>query len=640
MKTFDERKKSVEQYMSKMKRKRLVRAVSLTLAVAVLALVLFVPYSTTPPSVRRYADSEYYGLICQLNELTYDRPAYKNNFQALAAVLSGLGTKTGAAPGSVDMMNGAVIAGDATADLAYPEAAPDKGGSTGQQYEEVTDNQVQGVIEADLMKRSDKYVYYLRSNVLSVYAIAQSDSVRVGEYTVALDDDSSGKISYCSGVEMFLSADCTTVTVLLRGTHSQLGAATVLVNLDVSDPAAVTERSRVYFTGSYLSARMVDGDILLTYNHNISTGKMDFGEPETFVPRYGQPGDMTCIPAENIVCPEESQSTRYTVVCKVDGGSLEVKGTAALLGYSQQLYVSGDAVYATCGYTQKNQETFNNQYRQSAMTQITGISYAGEGLEILGTVDVEGTVKNQYSMDQYEGILRVVTSTSVSYFKETVYGEYATTTVSAAARNVNLYCVDLTDWQIAASVIGFAPDGETAESVRFDGANAYVCTAEVITLTDPVYFFDLSDLEHITWTDTGTINGYSTSLIQLGDGYLMGIGYGSNILMSGHLKIEIYEEVEGAVVSVCTYEAAASFSEEYKSYLVDRENKLIGLHILNRESGTWEYVLLHFDGYQLHEVTNISTIQADVGNTRAFLADGWLYVLCDTVPGIYTKQVW
>ena len=37
---------------------------------AVLALVLFIPYSTTPPDVRMYAESEYYGLIQRINELT------------------------------------------------------------------------------------------------------------------------------------------------------------------------------------------------------------------------------------------------------------------------------------------------------------------------------------------------------------------------------------------------------------------------------------------------------------------------------------------------------------------------------------------------------------------------------------------
>ena len=255
------------------------------------------------------------------------------------------------------------------------------------------------------------------------------------------------------------------------------------------------------------------------------------------------------------------------------------------------------------------------------MTEITGISYAGDGLEILGTIALEGSVKNQYSMDQYEGILRVVTSTTVSYFMETIYGEFASSTSSAVDRNVNLYCIDLADWTVKASVIGFAPQGEDAQSVRFDGYHAYVCTAEVITITDPVYFFDLSDLDNITWKDTGTIDGYSTSLINLGDGYLLGIGYSSG----NTLKIEVYEESEGGVVSVCSYERCVQFSENYKSYLIDRENDLVGLHIRDWNTGETLYLLLHFNGYKLQPIAAVLAAGA-VSYTRAFITDGYLYV--------------
>ena len=140
-----------------------------------------------------------------------------------------------------------------------------------------------------------------------------------------------------------------------------------------------------------------------------------------------------------------------------------------------------------------------------------------------------------------------------------------------------------------------------------------------------MFFFDLSDLKNITWKDTGTIDGYSTSLIQLGDGYLMGVGYGD----SRQLKIEIYEEVDGKVVSVCSYEAEAMFSEEYKSYLIDRERKLIGLGLSNQYYIRDDcYVLLHFDGYGLTEVTTVP-ISGTPKNVRAALIDGWIYVLSD-----------
>ncbi len=621
MKTFDDRKKSVQGYMNQIQKKRRRRAIAITLAAAILALVLFVPYDTTPPDVRRYASSEYYGLIQKINVLAYDPPKYDNNFQAMLNFLSNLSFRKA----SGDAMN-------------YPMAgvtngAPaDDGLNNG--YVEVTDNQVAGVTEADILKRSENYAFYLRGTSLSVYSIKQEGSERVGQFDFNVEQNTGMEFNYVNNTEMYLSTDCRTVTVLASGYHKTLGAVTHIINLDVSDPANITQTGSIYFTGSYLSSRMVDGDLLLIYNYGFSFSGVDFDKPETYVPQYGTLDNMTCIPASSIVCPEDAASARYTVVCKLDGDDLQVQGTAALLSYSQELYVSADTIYATHSYSEKNQEKFDNRYRQKAMTAITGIRYAGEGLEIVGTVSLEGRVKNQYSMDAYEGVLRVVTSTAVSYFVETVYGEYATNTVSAVDRNVNLYCIDLESWQVAAEVIAFAPDGEDAQSVRFDGDKAYVCTAEVITLTDPVYFFDLSDLSNITYTDTGTIDGYSTSLIQLGDGYLLGVGYGDE----RQLKIEIYQEQDGQVVSVCAYERRADFSVEYKSYFIDRENNLFGLALCDWHTGELQYVLLHFDGYQLNEILCTQILSGSVNNARAFLDEGWLYVF--SFDSFCVQQIW
>ena len=630
MKTFDDRKKSVEAYMTKIKSKRRRTAIMLTSLVLVLSLVLFVPYNTTPPSVRRYEGNEYYGVIQHVNELSYQKPKYKNNFHAMLGFLSNLGPRL-EFTGKDEMVNGLSPMPGASGPLYdAPNASPE--GNKGEQYVEVTDNQVNGVTEADIFKRSDKYVYYLRGTELLVYSIAQADSQMVGQFSIRWQDE----YSYLDNAEMYLSADCDIVTILAYGYTKTYGAMTRLINLDVSDPDNIKEIGSVYFAGSYLSSRLVDGDVLLTYNYSFRLNDVDFDDPSTFVPQYGDLDNMTCIPGSSIVCPEDVSSARYTVVCKLDGKSLEVMGTTALMGYSQELYVSADTIYATRSYTDREQKTFSNEYRQSTMTEITGIYYGGDTLEVVGTIAVEGTVKNQYSMDAFEGVLRVVTSTTVSYLTESVFDEFTFMTSSAVERNVNLYCIDLDNWEIAAEVIAFAPEGEDAQSVRFDGTNAYVCTAEVITVKDPVYFFDLSDLNNITWTDTGTIDGYSTSLIQLGDGYLMGVGYSDGVA----LKIEIYEEYEGKVVPVCAYERNASFSEEYKSYFIDRENNLIGIALWDWNPTEVKYVLLHFDGYNLFEIACIAPLEGNLEQTRAFMDGDWLYVLASGYGGIYTQKIW
>lgn len=625
MKTFDERQNCVNEKLENMKqrrkRNRILTGTCMSMAVVILALVLFVPYSTTPPSVQKYSDSPYYALIQKINLLTYDQPRYNNNFEALIASVGFFkyapndfgSSNTGAALGGMDV-----------------EPMPDIEESNNDAYVEITDNQVAGVTEADLVKRSDKYIYYLSNEFLSVFSIDKENSQYVGGINVVEAILPNGEDWHwaAGNVEMYLSTDCTTVTVIMDFYEkTRFDSAVLLVNLDVTNPANIRLIDHVFFNGSSISTRMVDGDILLTYNYRVYSNDVDFAVPETFVPTFGKPDDMQCISPSDIICPENAAAARYTVICKLDGKTLTVEDSAALLSYSQDLYVSADTLYATYTYTDNSEKTDSGSISKT-VTAITGISYTGDTLEKLGTVILEGSIKDQYSMDQYEGILRVVTSTNARTVLQYSYDGNSMVSVDLTSRsqNVNLYCVDLSDWAVVASVIGFAPEGEEATSVRFDGNAAYVCTAEVIQFTDPVYFFDLSDLNHITWTDTGTIDGYSSSLIQLGDGFLLGIGYGDD----WQLKIEVYEQMGEKVVSVDKWEAYADFSTEYKSYLVNRDQDLIGLAIWEYGQGIndYKYVLLQFNGYKLQEIASLPLeYLRNLNSVRGILIEDYLYIL-------------
>lgn len=636
MKTFDERMASIREKSAfekkKLRNRRIVTGALAGVITIALALVLFMPYSTTLPDVSRYSSSPYYNVIRGLNKATYTPPVYKNNFEFLASVLSVLSSKraptdsgilaegNGIRPGAVgDVLLGGQVNGDP---MAPTTAVPDKNESMGN-YEEVTDNQVEGVIEADLFKRSDKYLYYLKHNELRIYSIAQADTTLAGIFCIDPLSE-SGMIMDLYGAEMYLSQDCTTVTILMEGYSKEAGSVAAVMTLDVSDPANITQTGTLLFEGSYISSRMVGDDILLTYNYGFNKGEIDFDNPETFVPQYGAPGDMQLLAAGDIICPEDVSSTRYTIVAKLDGKSLEVKDTAALMSYSQQLYVSEDTIYATHSFT-KNTDEGINTYNSVTMTEITGISYLGDTLEVLGSVQIEGSVKDQYSMDQFNGILRVATSTTEQKCEEYTSGGFDYSTVRATMRNCSLYCIDLSSWEIAASVEKFAPNGDEVTSARFDGHMAYICTAEVIVLTDPVFFFDLSDLNNITWTDTGIIDGYSSSLVNFGD-YLLGIGFSDD----RGLKLEAYVESASGVESIGVYERWCSYPADYKAYFIDRENNLVGIPVQDWEEwehGNMFYLLLQFDGYKFRELKKLPMEYYGGNATRATMIDGWLYVL-------------
>lgn len=587
MKTYEQRNRDVRcKVLQKKQRRAAVRTAVILGCVAALALVLFLPINHQPPSVRQYAKSEYYDVIRAINRAGYQKPHYDTLFEkyfvdARKDVDYDEGTLGVPMPGAGINGSGSYA----------PEGIP------GESYEEVTDNQVEGVIEGDLIKRSDKYIYYLRGDTLAVYTIAGDASELVGSYHIKAEAALEYDVK-----EMYVSEDCTTVTVLISGygeafTPGRKERMVSLATLDVTDPANIREEERLYLTGSYLSSRLVDGKLLLMSEYCIPAD-CNFDRPETFLPRFGTATDMRCIAAEDVLLPQAMSARRYTVVTMLDQKDLSVTDTAAFFGCSAELYVSQDHIFAIGGYITEQAEP---------MSEIVCVGYGAEGFVHKGGARLSGTVKNQYSMDEYEGVLRIVTSTT-----------------KKGVRNADLTCLSLTDWSVLAKVESFAPNGETVESVRFDGCYAYVCTAEVVMLTDPVYFFDLSDLDNITWKDTGTIDGYSGSLVNFGD-FLLGIGYGA----TRGLKIEVYEETADSVVPVAVYERpwCLFFAEQYKAYLIDRENGLVGLGTV--EKGSSEYLLLLFDGYELTEIAKVP-MEGYPDDMRAVFIDGWLYVFGDS----------
>ena len=583
--------------------------------VLVTNLVLFIPYGTNPPSVKQYASSEYYDIIQKLNVITYRQPDYKNNFEVFSEGLlfvTGRGEAMDAVPES-------------------PSEAPIENGmpsDINSSYHETTDNQVAGVTEADRIKRSDKYIYYLSGYQLYIYSIEGEDSTLAGVYTISGFDS-----GYDNEWEFYLSRDCTTVTLVTPNYNSDLKTAcTTLISLDVTNPAEITEKGRISVTGGHISTRIVNGKILLMTNFRVilNGGKVDFEDEFSFIPAINKGEGFEILPVDDIITPETLSSARYTVVCKLDEASLDFEDATALLSYSENVYVSADKIFAANVYTDTVSVDNGNAEVVKSMTDISAISYADVEMKHLGTATVEGFVKDQYSLDEHEGILRVVTTTDGTLQKASAYNnDFDTVTVELLGTSASLYCISLDSYKVISSVERFAPRGETVRSVRFDGDDAYVCTA--VQLTDPVFFFDLSDVNNITYKETGTIAGFSTSLVNFGGGYLLGIGVGDSW---GTLKIEVYEELEDTVGSVCWYELDASYSENYKSYYIDRENQLVGLGVtVNRYSAEkygneseGRYILVRFDGYKLREVLNV---ELDGMNEykRGVLIDDYFYML-------------
>ena len=465
---------------------------------------------------------------------------------------------------------------------------------------QITDNQTPGVEEADKIKRTDTHIFYMDGKCLNSYRI-DGDKLILDDYYF-LD-------SYEN--EFFLSADGKTITVISKAntyvsSDQPYFDYTEVISLDSSDPKRLKEKARCRVKGEFISARVTNGKLMLFVSQRVYEGQINFSKPETYLPVIDRGNGYEILPDCDIACNERMTNSTYTVALAFDENDLTLEKNIAALSYSGDPYVSEDKIF------------FNGDGRLAAnalpRTNILAVGYSGEKFEVLGSASVHGYLKDQWSMDENEGILRVVTTTKTS---------------------ADLYCISLENFEEVASVKGFAPEGEIVHSVRFDGTNAYVCTAKQVANVelDPVFFFDLSDLDNITYKDTGTIEGLSNSLVDFCDGYLLGIGHygggGPTVF-----KMEIYKEVEDRIVSACKYELPnIVFPFTYKAYYIDRENQLLGFGRWgewNKETEKSEYLytLLKFDAEkeQLVELLTVNLSGRDSDSKRGVYIDGYMYM--------------
>ena len=600
-------------------------AVSLALVVA-LSLYLFIPFRDAVSDLSDYESSAYYPLIETIDGYYLslrNQTSYKNYFDYYTDQLGGLFAPmkdaTGSAPPPMDNMAGA------------PEMMPD--GGTGE-YVENTDNQVEGVIESDLMKMTDKYIFRLGYRidkgengkyssvitVLRVYSIDKEGTALVSEIDIPTFEDENYRYSVYTNHEMYLSTDADTITILKQYRSDVDNIRLGVIALDVTDVTSITERSKVSIDGSLNTSRLVDGRLVLITDYSVAKSRVDYDLPETFVPTVDSGEGREAIGMDDVIYPEEISSTQYTVVTMMDSENLEIFGTKALLNFTSDVYVSKNHLFLSREYTEKNE---NESYRKS---DIAVLDYTGEELVDRGIITARGWTEDQYSFDEKDGYLRVVTSTlDTKEWKDE--GGYTRRNVSNSA---SLYIFDLKDNSLAYKVEDFAPQGESVSAVRFDGDSCYVCTAVVVNFTDPVFFFDLSDYEHITYTDTGIIDGYSDSLINYGEGQLLGIGRED----WQYAKVEVYEEIGDQVMGVYKFKFDGTYSTNYKSYLVNREENLFGFGVsyyneYNEDTKVYKtyncYILISFDDTEMTvQKFKIDALQPEY--TRAAYIDGYLYI--------------
>lgn len=403
-----------------------------------------------------------------------------------------------------------------------------------------TYNQEENVLEADIVKTDGEFIYYIYNDYnnnpsMPVMNVAQVDNGEfLNNFTVDLSpvsdryDNSDYNISP-NVLDMYIYDD---MLVVVGNTYGYYAPDYYYTNGrgEIADGAWYGDMNECFVSfythdenpeligtyfqdGSYIDVRIApDGFMYLTTSYNSVNFDSIKQEDniERYVPECGVDDDLQCIPPSDILLPveipDETNILSYTVIGGIDLNTpkqFSPTGTKALAGYTGSLYMSENNIYTAVTYSN---------------TDITRIAVSNGNIEPQASCTLDGYIKDQFSMSEYNGYFRVAVTINKNQEDFSDYGNSGT----ASVRNYTDNCVYVLDMDL--NTVGYIDNfgvGETVKSVSFSGNTVYVVTYEQ---TDPLFAIDLSNPESPQIMDDFKILGYSTYMQNWGDGLLLGFG--------------------------------------------------------------------------------------------------------------------
>lgn len=482
--------------------------------------------------------------------------------------------------------DGVFYAADAesTADAAVKEESGEYSG---------TNVQVEGVDEGDIVKTDGEYIYALSSGDIVIYKADGENSRKIGSIAA------SGENRWVS--EMYI---CDDVLVLVKNEGGyficedsvQYGTAaetekTIAEFYDVSDPSAPVLRDTVGQDGWLLTSRLYDGKLYLISTYTV-WNEPDEDNPQTYVPSYYRNGKSSLAQCDCISIAPGMSGASYVVAARYDVKSGDQTAQRAVLGAGTQLYMNESSLYLA---SSRYEETWSNERREDVYTvkdyageQFTDITRVNAAdLTVAATGTVKGFLESQFSMDEYEGNLRLVTTREPEHY--TVYTDekhgfenWEWPEEEEASSN-GLYILDGNLKQLAA-VEGLA-EGERVYSVRFDGDFVYFCTFRQV---DPLFAVNVSDPKNPKILSELKISGFSEYLHPWSDTRLFGLGNEADEDSGATegLKLVMFDISDKAnVTAKHTLNLDDSYSEalyNHKAILVSPEKALIAFGAENK----------------------------------------------------------
>lgn len=480
-----------------------------------------------------------------------------------------------------------------------------------------TNNQVEGVQEADIIKTDGEYiyaavdgdVYLLRENggnpeILS--KIEKKAGTELDEKDGAHEAEEYVNNIYVTETRLVLMKytvdystyeDAVAEDVAIAGCYVGQGTYTAAV-YDIADRSHPVLLNELGQSGTLISSRMV-GDILyLVYSYYVP-GEIDEADPSTYVPALYLGDAKTDVAAGDIMLLGEPGAAQYLTVSSIDVGSpAEFLDTQSILGCGSDIYCNSETLVVALTTMEETNDVSKDK------TELFRFSLKDGAVTMESQGSVPGYVLNQFSMDEYNGYFRIVTTENVTHY----FNEGGIASAEQEKTRNHLFVLD-ESMNIVGSIEDLAR-GESIYSARFMGDTGYFVTYRQV---DPLFTVDLSTPSEPKILSELKVPGFSNYLHPFGDGLLLGFGQNSDE-ESGEiqgLKLSMFDTSDPAAVAEKHSELLgekymwSNAIGNHKAILVDSEKNLIGFPAEN------EYMLYSYSPESGFQKIAQLTLEAD-----------------------------
>ena len=504
-----------------------------------------------------------------------------------------------------------------TADSAASGSALNSGsaasaGDSGNSYSD-TNVREEGVGEADIVKTDGSSLYIVNSQAVEIVGIESAEMEELAEIRMA--DDCYIKELYVQDDSLVIMYTRTEPSVDEDGYYNNYRDYTNALVYDISDRTNPVKVGNISQSGYYNTMRVRDG-----YVYVISNFYADAAAPRADTAAYIPEVQGSTMEASDIYMPQRQMGNQYTVITSFSlEDPSEKTDSKAVFGSSGMCYVSTENIYVTEGW-------YGQDDAEVTQTSIRKVAYKEGILQGEAQTKVDGTLNDSFSIDEYNGYLRLVTTVSpVSSGDGGIARFFSGDTGGRQQEDSNsLYVLD-ENLEIAGEIHDLAKD-ESVYSARFMGDVGYFVTFKQV---DPLFSVDLSDPSDPEIIGELKIPGFSEYLHPYGDGQLLGIGMDvdEESVTTDGVKISMFDISNPADVNeeenyVLEDLYGTDVGYNYKEVFVDVEKNLFGFMATVERCVSLPMTKMGFKEVFSRELTLYGNVRGLYAGERFYLVNG------------------